>query len=301
MINFVGKKNIFFIVSGAIILLGMIAFAIFGGLNLDLDFQGGTAIRMELGQDFNDEDVRKLVSDTIGGHTVAVQKAGTNKTEAYIKTVEIDTETRDKVVEAIKEKYSLDQNALLEANNVSASASTKLITDAFKATGWAVVFMLIYITFRFNIRSGLAAVLGLVHNILIMLSVYAIFQIPVNSSFIAAVLTIVGYSINDTIVVFDKIRENEKHDRRSEFAVVANTSLNQTLTRTLNTSLTTLFTILTLYVLGVASIREFALPIIIGVIVGTYSSICIATPLWVVLRIRLLSFKRTEIFNCSGA
>ncbi len=284
MINFVGKKNIFFIVSGAIILLGMIAFAIFGGLNLDLDFQGGTAIRMELGQDFNDEDVRKLVSDTIGGHTVAVQKAGTNKTEAYIKTVEIDTETRDKVVEAIKEKYSLDQNALLEANNVSASASTKLITDAFKATGWAVVFMLIYITFRFNIRSGLAAVLGLVHNILIMLSVYAIFQIPVNSSFIAAVLTIVGYSINDTIVVFDKIRENEKHDRRSEFAVVANTSLNQTLTRTLNTSLTTLFTILTLYVLGVASIREFALPIIIGVIVGTYSSICIATPLWVVLR-----------------
>ena len=284
MINFVGKKNIFFIVSGAIILLGMIAFAIFGGLNLDLDFQGGTAIRMELGQDFNDEDVRKLVSDTIGGHTVAVQKAGTNKTEAYIKTVEIDTETRDKVVEAIKEKYSLDQNALLEANNVSASASTKLITDAFKATGWAVVFMLIYITFRFNIRSGLAAVLGLVHNILIMLSVYAIFQIPVNSSFIAAVLTIVGYSINDTIVVFDKIRENKKHDRRSEFAVVANTSLNQTLTRTLNTSLTTLFTILTLYVLGVASIREFALPIIIGVIVGTYSSICIATPLWVVLR-----------------
>ena len=284
MINFVGKKNIFFIVSGAIILLGMIAFAIFGGLNLDLDFQGGTAIRMELGQDFNDEDVRKLVSDTIGGHTVAVQKAGTNKTEAYIKTVEIDTETRDKVVEAIKEKYSLDQNALLEANNVSASASTKLITDAFKATGWAVVFMLIYITFRFNIRSGLAAVLGLVHNILIMLSVYAIFQIPVNSSFIAAVLTIVGYSINDTIVVFDKIRENEKHDRRSEFAVVANTSLNQTLTRTLNTSLTTLFTILTLYVLGVASIREFALPIIIGVIVGTYSSICITTPLWVVLR-----------------
>lgn len=284
MINFVGKKNIFFIVSGAIILLGMIAFAIFGGLNLDLDFQGGTAIRMELGQDFNDEDVRKLVSDTIGGHTVAVQKAGTNKTEAYIKTVEIDTETRDKVVEAIKEKYSLDQNALLEANNVSASASTKLITDAFKATGWAVVFMLIYITFRFNIRSGLAAVLGLVHNILIMISVYAIFQIPVNSSFIAAVLTIVGYSINDTIVVFDKIRENEKHDRRSEFAVVANTSLNQTLTRTLNTSLTTLFTILTLYVLGVASIREFALPIIIGVIVGTYSSICIATPLWIVLR-----------------
>ena len=130
MINFVGKKNIFFIVSGAIILLGMIAFAIFGGLNLDLDFQGGTAIRMELGQDFNDEDVRKLVSDTIGGHTVAVQKAGTNKTEAYIKTVEIDTETRDKVVEAIKEKYSLDQNALLEANNVSASASTKLIIPA---------------------------------------------------------------------------------------------------------------------------------------------------------------------------
>ena len=173
---------------------------------------------------------------------------------------------------------------MLEATNVSASASTKLISDAFKAIAWAVLFMLIYITVRFNFRSGVSAIVGLIHNILVMLAVYAIFRIPVNTSFIAAILTIVGYSINDTIVVFDKIRENAKMDRRSKFGEIANKSLNQTLTRTLNTSFTTLFTILALYVLGVDSIREFALPIIIGVIVGTYSSICIATPMWTVLR-----------------
>lgn len=284
MINFVGKKNIFFIASIVVIVAGVIAYAFFGGLNLDLDFKGGTSIRMDIGKDFNDEDIKKIVTEVTGGGTVQIQKSGDNKTEVDIRTLELSTEKRDLIIENIKENYGLTQDAVLEANNVSASASTKLIADAFKAIGWAVFFMLIYITIRFSFRSGIAAIVGLVHNILVMLAVYVIFNIPVNTSFIAAVLTIVGYSINDTIVVFDKIRENERADRRSKFGEVANKSLNQTLTRTLNTSLTTLFTILTLYVLGVDSIREFALPIIIGVIVGTYSSICIATPIWTVLR-----------------
>lgn len=285
MINFIGKKNIFFIASAIIIVAGIIAFAVFGGLNLDLDFKGGTSIRIDIGAEFEDEAIKKIVTDVIGNdQTVQIQKSGDNKTEVDIRTLELQTEVRDEIIEAIKKEYKLEQSAVLESTNVSASASTKLISDAFKAIGWAVLFMLIYITVRFNFRSGISAIAGLIHNILVMLAVYAIFQIPVNSSFIAAVLTIVGYSINDTIVVFDKIRENAKADRRSKFGEIANKSLNQTLTRTLNTSLTTLFTILTLYVLGVDSIREFSLPIIIGVIVGTYSSICIATPIWTVLR-----------------
>ena len=144
--------------------------------------------------------------------------------------------------------------------------------------------MLIYITIRFSFKSGISAIIGLLHNILVMLAIYSIFQIPVNSSFVAAVLTVVGYSINDTIVVFDKIREAARKGGRSQFAEIANTSLNQTLTRTINTSVTTLITILTLYILGVDSIREFSLPIIIGVIVGTYSSICIATPIWTIIQ-----------------
>lgn len=285
MINFVGKKNIFFIASAIVIVAGIIAFAIFGGLNLDLDFKGGTSIRINIGTEFNDEDIKAIVQEVVGSdQTVQIQKSGDAKTEVDITTLEMGTEKRDQIIEKIKEKYDLEQSAVLESTNVSASASTKLIADAFKAIGWAVLFMLIYITVRFSFRSGIAAIAGLIHNILVMLAVYTIFKIPVNSSFIAAVLTIVGYSINDTIVVFDKIRENERTDRRSRFSEVANKSLNQTLTRTLNTSLTTLFTILTLYLLGVDSIREFALPIIIGVIVGTYSSICISTPIWTVLR-----------------
>lgn len=282
MINFIGRKKIFFIASAAVILLGIIAFFTFGGLNLDLDFQGGTAIRMEIGQEFDDAAIKSMVEE-ITGTTVQVQKSGTDSTEVYVKTLELGAETRDAVVEAIKAEYSLEQDALLEANNVSASASSKLISDAFKAIAWAVAFMLIYISFRFSIKSGLSAIFGLLHNILVMLAIYVIFRIPVNSSFVAAVLTIVGYSINDTIVVFDKIRENAKKERRTQFAEVANKSINQTLGRTVNTSVTTLVTIVMLYIMGVDSIKEFALPIIIGILVGTYSSICISAPMWTII------------------
>ncbi len=280
MINFIGKKNIFFIISGAIILLGLIFYFIFGGLNFGLDFTGGTSMSINMGKAFVEEDIKKLVDDTIGTDCT-VQTI--DETVAYIITSEIDTETRDKVVEAIKEEYGLTQDALQDVTNISASASLKLLTNALKAIGLAVLFMLIYITIRFTFRSGLAATLGLVHNVAVLLAVYAIFQISINTTFIAAILTIVGYSINDTIVIFDRIRENAKHNKGA-FGEVANESLNQSLTRTLNTSLTTLFTITTLYVLGVTSIREFALPIIIGIIIGTYSSMCIATPIWVQFR-----------------
>jgi len=283
MINFIDKKNIFFIVSAAVILIGIICFAIFGGLNLGLDFTGGTAITIDMHAEFNDQDIIKIVKDTTGLEA-SVQKLGDAKTEAYILIEEIDTEKRDAIVDAIKEKYSLNQEDVLDVTNVSASASALLLANALQAISWAVLAMLIYITFRFNFRSGLSAIIGLVHNVLVMLAVYAIFQLPINSTFVAAILTIVGYSINDTIVVFDKIRENAKRDSRTAFGKIANISLNQTMLRTLNTSLTTLFTITALYILGVTSIKEFALPIIIGVIVGTYSSICIATPLWVVLK-----------------
>lgn len=288
-IDFIGKRKIFFIISGLIILAGLIAYILPPtGLNYDLDFQGGTALRINIGQDFSDEDiqavVKPIVKEAIGKENVTVQKTGDNKTEVYIRTYEVDTETRDKIFEAVRDKYSLEQEALLESTNVSATASAKLITDAFKAIGLAVIFMLIYIVIRFNVRSGISAVLALIHDILVMLSVYSIFRIPVNTSFVAAVLTIVGYSINDTIVIFDRIRENAKKERRLGFSEVVNMSLNQTIARTVNTSLTTLFTILTLYILGVASIKEFALPIIIGIIVGTYSSMCIASPIWALLR-----------------
>ncbi len=287
--NILKGKNVYFIISAIVIVAGIIAYIAFGGLNFGLDFTGGTEIRMNIGQEFNNDDISAIVQETAGVNSV-IQKA--DETEVSIKTEEIATEKRDAVVEAIKTKYGLDESALQEATNVSASASTKLLTDALKALLIAVVCMLIYITIRFDFKSGLAAILGLLHNVLILLAVYAIFRMQINSTFVAAVLTIVGYSINNTIIIFDKIRENRKQNRRTPFAEVSNAALNQVFTRTVNASITTLITIVVLYIMGIDSIREFSLPIIIGVLVGTYSSICIATPLWVVLNDKLK--KRTK-------
>ena len=278
--NILKHKKIYFIVSAIIILAGIVAYIAFGGLNFGLDFLGGTEIRMSIGQEFNNDDISAIVQEK-AGVTPIVQKAG--EADVSIRTEELDTEKRDAIVEAIKEKYSLDQSALQEATNVSASASTKLLTDALKAILLAVLCMLIYITIRFDLRSGLAAILGLLHNVLIMIAIYAIFRLQINSTFVAAILTIVGYSINNTIVIFDKIRENRKQNRRVPFEEISESALHQVFTRTINASITTLITIVVLYIMGIDSIREFSLPIIIGVLVGSYSSICIATPLWVVL------------------
>lgn len=287
--NILKGKNIYFIVSAVIILIGLVAYIAFGGLNFGLDFTGGTEIRIKIGQEFNNDDISSIVKEKASVDSL-IQKTGDN--EVSIKTTEIDTEKRDEIVSAIKEKYGLDDTALQEATNVSASASKQLLTDALKALLIAVACMLVYITIRFDFRSGLAAVLGLVHNVLALLAIYAVTRMQINSSFVAAVLTIVGYSINNTIIIFDKIRENRKLNRRIPFAEVSNTALNQVFTRTINASITTLATILVLFIMGIDSIREFSLPIIIGVLIGTYSSICISTPLWVVLNDKMK--KRTK-------
>ena len=279
--NILKRKNIYFIVSAAFILAGIIAYVIFGGLNFGLDFKGGTEIRMNIGKEFDTNEIANIVKENAEVKDPFVQKSG--NTEVTIKTEEINTEKRNNIVNKIQEKYELDDTSLLEATNVSASASTKLLKDALNAILLAVVFMLIYITIRFDFKSGLAAIIGLAHNVLIMIAIYAIFRLQLNSTFIAAILTIVGYSINNTIVIFDKIRENKKQNRRASFAQNSNDALNQTFRRTIFASITTRLTITVLYIMGIDSIKEFSLPIIIGVLVGTYSSICISTPLWVIL------------------
>ncbi|MBQ7953406.1 MAG: protein translocase subunit SecF, partial [Clostridia bacterium] len=148
----------------------------------------------------------------------------------------------------------------------------------------ALVLMLAYITIIFELGSGIAAVISLAHNVLVLLAIYSIFQLNINTTFIAAILTIVGYSINDTIVTFDRIREINRKVRKTPFSEIANRGVNKTLTRSINTSVTTLLTIVVLYIVGVTSIKEFALPIIIGIVVGTYSSIFIASPLWAMFK-----------------
>ena len=159
--------------------------------------------------------------------------------------------------------------------------------------------MLIYITFRFKLTFGIAAIISLLHDVFVLLAVYALFRVPVNSPFVAAVLTVVGYSINDTIVVFDRIRENLKGFRIMSNEEVADLSIRQTLTRSINTSITTLLSIVCLYLLGVDSIKEFTLPLLVGIASGTYSSICIASPLWVMFE-EMRDKKKADKKNLSG-
>ncbi len=279
MINFVGKKKIFFIISAVIILAGIVSMIV-QSLNFDIDFTGGTSMDVKIGTAYTQEiesDLKKIVKDTTG-MDAQIQKTG-NGDEAYIRTKEIGTEVREKLFDAISEKY--EGSELVSADNVGQTMSTTILTNALLALVIAIALMLVYIAIRFNFSSGLSAVIALAHDVLVMLAVYSIFRIPVNSSFIAAVLTIVGYSINATIIVFDRVREERK--KESDFEVAVNTGITKSITRAINTSLTTLFTIGALYVFGVDDIREFALPIIIGIFAGAYSSLCLAGSVWATL------------------
>ena len=195
----------------------------------------------------------------------------------------MDSETRDAVFNAVKEAYPNTQAG--ETTYISASVGDDLKAAAVKASLLAIVLILIYITIRFEFRSGLAAVLTLCHDICVMMAFFAIFQLPVNMNFIAAALTILGYSINATIVVFDRVRENTKGIADIKiFGDVTDRSIKQTLARSINTSVTTLIPIVLILILGVPSIQNFAIALIVGIVSGTYSSVCIAGPLWVNLR-----------------
>ena len=280
MFDIIEKRKIFFAVPILVILIGIICFAVNGGLNTDIDFTGGTAIYVDLGAEYNETAIRDCI-DPIDGVTVSsVQK--TDGTSADVKTTSIGTELREKVTEELKKVFP-DSN-VMSIDNVSASVGKDLWTNAALSIIIVAAAMLVYITFRFELLSGISAVLTLIHDMLIMISIYAIFRFPVNTSFVAAILTILGYSINATIVIFDRVRENARFMKKSEFKEVVNTSIWQSMGRSINTSLTTLITITAVYLLGVPSIKDFALPLIIGVVAGTYSSIFIAGQFWVMFK-----------------
>ena len=228
---------------------------------------------------FDENEVR----DTVKG-IKAITSLNVVKTDDgfILKFNEIDTDSVAEVKAALADNYG--QIKVISEDRVSATVGAELWGNASMALIIAAILMLIYISVRFELLSGLAAVIALVHDLLVMIAVYAIFQLPVNTSFIAAMLTILGYSINATIVIFDRIRENAKFLKKDTFAEITNKSIAQSLTRAINTSATTLLTIVMVYILGVASVKEFALPIIIGIVCGTYSSIFIAGPMWALFK-----------------
>lgn len=280
MFNIIEKKKIFFIISAVIIAAGIVGFIVNGGFNTDIDFTGGSEVYVDLGTEYDENAVRDAVKGIDGVSVSTVQKSDGNS--AVIRTTELSMEQKIAVQDAIKEKFA---NAnILSVDNVSASSGADLWNNAAMSIVIAVVLMLIYITFRFELLTGLSAVMALCHDMLVMMSIYAIFRLPVNTSFIAAILTILGYSINATIVVFDRIRENTRFLRKESFVDVANRSIWQTMARSINTSVTTLITLICLYILGVPSIKEFALPLIVGVICGCYSSVFLASSFWVLFK-----------------
>lgn len=276
------KRKIFFTISAVLVALSIILLFV-RGLNFGIDFTGGNSIEIDMKKEIkNFSEVEETVEDIVKSQTkadnVIVQKTGSSGIS--IKTTEISNEESDAVVNEIKKKFSLSDENIISNEKVSAAVSGRLIADSLKAIFIAIILMLIYITIRFDLQSGASAVLALTHDVLIMLGFYALFGLTVNTSFIAAILTILGYSINATIVVFDRVRENNRTMRKASFDAIADDAIKSSYFRAINSSITTLFTIGVLYVMGVASIREFALPIIVGIVAGTYSSLFIAGPFW---------------------
>ena len=278
--NIVQKTKIWFVLSSILILIGL-GFTVSRGLNFGIDFQGGTKMVVNLGEGFNkveaDEIVKALVPDAVTNEAA--------DTQYEIKAKELDSSKVSEVFKALQDKYNLEDDDLLSQDEIGASVGKELTRNSIIALVIACLAMLVYIAIRFKMDYGIAAIIALVHDLLITVSVFAIFNIPVNTPFIAAILTIVGYSINDTIVIFDRIRENSKNMRRASSTEIANKSLTQTMSRSINTTLTTLITITAVNIF-VPTVREFSFPLIIGIAAGAYSSIFIAAPTWVLLRNR---------------
>lgn len=269
-----------------IVIVGIVCLFINGGFATDIDFSGGTMMQINMGKDFKLDDVTAVIKESTGKEVNVIQYAedSTAKHQVLFKMETLSKTERDKLFEAIKTKFSLDDKALLASDNITPLVSSEIIYNALLAVAIAVILILIYITIRFTFASGVAAVCALIHDVLVMLSFYAIFRVPTNASFIAALLTIIGYSINDTIVIFDRVRENKKFAKKGEgFIDTCEKSIWQTMRRTLNTSGTTLLSLIVLTVLGSDSIREFSIPLIVGVITGTFSSAFIAAPIWALM------------------
>lgn len=294
-INFLGKRKWFFSASIGVILLGFVIMGVNGGrgagaFSYSLDFQGGTSTNVTFNEDYTineiDQEIVPVVEEVTGDANVQTQKVdGTN--QVIIKTVTLDLDQREALNQALVDNFGVDESKIT-AENISSTVSNEMRQDAVIAVIVAGIFMLLYIWFRFkDIRFATSAVAALLHDVLVVLGFYAVSRIAVGSTFIACMLTLVGYSINATIVIFDRIRE-ELHYRTktTDLAYIVNKSITQTLTRSIYTSLTTFISIAVLYVLGVSSIKEFALPLMVGIVVGAYSSVCITGALWYVMRTR---------------
>ena len=292
-IDFLSKKKIFFAASVAVILLGFVFMGVnsskgSGAFEYSLEFKGGTSTTVPFEKDYSIEEIDKeivpVVEKVTGDHNVQTQKvAGSNQVVIKTKTLELDE--REALNQAMVDEFGVKAEEIT-AENISATVSNEMRQDAIIAVIIATICMLLYIWFRFkDIRFATSAVVALLHDVLVVLAFYAAARVSVGNTFIACMLTIVGYSINATIVIFDRIREELHYKTRTtDLKVLVNKSITQTLTRSIYTSLTTFVMVAVLFVLGVSSIKEFALPLMVGIVCGGYSSVCITGALWYVMK-----------------
>ncbi|MCD7835386.1 MAG: protein translocase subunit SecD [Lachnospiraceae bacterium] len=301
-IRFLSKRGVFFSLSAVLVIAGFVVMGVYGAkgedmLNYSLEFKGGTAITVEFNeawslQELTDEVVPKL--EEITGGTVQLQTVqGSN--EVIFKTSSLDMDTRQALDDIFESDYGVDASKIT-SETISSTISNEMKSDTVIAVIVAIICMLIYIRIRFSdIRFGISSIVCLLHDVLVVLAFYAAARVSVSNTFIACMLTIVGYSINATIVIFDRIRENMAVMGRSEeLADIVNKSITQTLSRSIFTSLTTFVMVAALYILGVTSIRDFALPLMVGIVCGAYSSICLAGALWYTLRVKFPGRKKAD-------
>ena len=277
--KFIENRKKFYAISACIIIIGL-GFGLIRGFNYGIDFTGGTMMQIELGQEVEIDDVKATIAEYDLDPTIVY--ATDNNSQIVIRTIkDLKSAERTEVIDTLQDKYGFSDDDVLASEEFGPTVGKDLRSNAIKSILIAAAVMLIYIRFRFkNWKYGLAAVAGLGHDVLVTLAIYAIFRITINNPFIAGILTVVGYSINDTIVVFDRIRENAKFYKRKQNVELINDSVNQTLTRSIMTSITTFIVMVPLFIMASSELRAFLIPLMIGVFVGTYSSIFLCSPLF---------------------
>ncbi len=290
--NVIKNSRIILIISCLLVIVGIVSMIVIG-FNIDIDFSGGTEVQIDIGREVTDQDcddINGIVERLFGKQYVSSTTKDLNNTSLAIirtGTAELTNEQQEQLLSELDKTYGIDhkESKDFQINYISATVGKRLTKTAILAVVIAVACMLVYIALRFHsVDSALAAIFCLVFNSFIMLAVYSIFQIPVDSNIIAALLTILGYSINATIVIFDRIREDKKRYGESKtFGEIVALGTSETMGRSINTTITTLLTILMIYIFGVESIRDFALPLIVGIVAGLFSSVCLSGFVWLKL------------------
>jgi len=301
--DFIGNRRKAYLLSSILVIASIVSLLLFG-LNLGIDFTGGTVLHLNLGDDFSLEEVEAVLAEfeELSGATLQVVQgrdiSGEPTDEGLvIKAPYIEENRRNELMDTLRSNWPNLDPADLRIESVGAVVGGELTQQALLSLIVAIILMVIYITFRFEFKFAIATIVSLLHNVIIVIGIFSILRMEINVPFVAAILTVFGYSVNDTIVIIDRIRENIRHKRKSDYAQIVNDSINQNLMRSINTSLTTLFVLLALlfgffYYIGSVDLIVFVVALILGVFVGTYSSIFVASPLW--LNLQELGGKRAK-------